>query len=152
MPVDITWLEEKVFQEKIDPADAAIINKVTDIKLYKKGDTILEQGAAGGALYLLYKGSVSIHCNQTMLASAGEAKLFGEISFLSGELTSASVIAEADCEIYMLTRNGYGQLMDENQGMVFTLFSYILKNTANVIRKMNADQSVLQHYITGGRA
>ncbi|MDQ6975805.1 MAG: cyclic nucleotide-binding domain-containing protein [Mariprofundaceae bacterium] len=152
MPIDIAWLEEKVFQEKIDPADARIIKKVTAVKSYKKGDTIINQGAAGGALYLLYKGSVSISCNQVLLASAGEAKLFGEISFLNGELTSATVTAESDCKIYMLTRNGYSELMRENQGMVFALFTYILKNTANVVRKMNADHSVLQHYITGGRA
>lgn len=152
MPVDITWLEEKVFQEKIDPADAAIINKVTEVQLCQKGDTIVEQGMPGGALYLLYKGSVSIHRDQVMLASAGEAKLFGEMSFLTGEATSASVKAESDCEVYMLTRNGYAQLMRENQGMVFTLFAYILKNTANVVRKMNADHSVMQHYIMGGRA
>jgi len=152
MAVDISWLEEKVFREKIDPADAEIINRVTGIKNFAKGDTIMKQDAAGGALYLLYSGSVSIHCNGALLASAGEAKLFGEMSFLTGDTTSASVQAEADCVIYILTRNGYAQLMRENPGMVFTLFAYILKNTANNIRKMNADHSVMQHYIMGGRA
>jgi|UPI00037BABFB CRP-like cAMP-binding protein len=152
MTIDVTWLEEKVFHEKIDPADAAIINKVVEVKSFTQGETILEQGAAGGALYLLYSGSVSIHCNDALLASAGEAKLFGEMSFLTGDTTSASVKAEADCVVYILTRNGYAQLMRENPGMVFTLFAYILKNTASTIRKMNADHSVMQHYIMGGRA
>jgi len=152
MPVDISWLEEKVFHEKIDSEDAAIINKVVEMKTFTKGDTIIEQGAAGGALYLLHSGSVSIHCNGSLLASAGEAKLFGEMSFLTGETTSASVQAEADCIIYVLTRNGYAKLMRETPSMVFTLFAYILKNTASNIRKMNADHSVMQHYIMGGRA
>ncbi len=152
MAVDIAWLEEKVFKEKIDSVDASIINKVTDVRNYKAGEEIVVQGKPGGALYLVRRGSVSIHCNGTQLASAGEAKLFGEMSFLTGEPATATVRAESDCEVYMLTRNGYAQIMKENPAMVFALFAYILKNAAQVIRKMNVDHSVLQHYIMGGRA
>ncbi len=152
MGLDIAWLEEKVFKEKIDSVDASLINKVTDVCQYKAGDVILEQGKPGGALYLVRSGSVSIHCNGVKLASEGEAKLFGEMSFLTGDPVSATVRAETDCEIYMLTRNGYAQIMRENQAMVFALFAYVLKNTASMIRRINADYTVMQHYISGGRA
>jgi CRP-like cAMP-binding protein len=152
MALDITWLEEKVFQEKIDSADAGLLNKVTDVCQYKKGDVILEQGKPGGALYLVREGAISIHCNGVKLASEGEANLFGEMSFLSGDAVSATVRAESDCTIYMLTRNGYAQVMQENQSLVFALFSYVLKNTARMLRRVNADYTVMQHYISGGRA
>jgi len=152
MTIEISWLEEKIFFDTINPPCSTIIEDVVKEKHFAKGDIIIEQDSAGGTLYLLRSGSVSIHCNGVLLASAGEAKLFGEISFLTGDGTSASVIAESDCVIYTLTREGYAQLIRENTNMVFALFAYILKNSGNVIRKMNADHSVMQHYIMGGRA
>ena len=149
MSVDIAWLEEKVFHGKINPDEAALIGEITELRRYKKGETIIAQGEAGGTLYLIYKGSVSIHRDNVTLASAGEAKLFGEQSFLSDEPATATVTAEEDAEIYTLTRAGYARLMQRNHDMVFALFEYILKNTADIIRKMNVDNSVMQNYIMG---
>lgn len=149
MAVDIKWLEERVFNARFSDHEAALIDSITTLRRYNKGDTIIEQGQAGGELYLTYRGSVSIARDGVLLASAGEAQLFGEISFLTDEPATATVKAEEDSEIYVMSRSGYAQLMRENPEMVYALFAYILKNTAEIIRKMNADHSVMQNYIMG---
>jgi len=152
MTLDIEWLEDRVFLTKIDSTDAKLIEKVTDIHTFKAGDEILEQGKPGGALYFVRSGKVTIHCNGEQLTSGGEANLFGELSFLTDDPVSATVRAETDCEIYVLNRNGYSKIMGESPPLVFALFTYILKNTNSIVNRINADYTVMQNYISGGRA
>ena len=64
-------------------------------------------GARAGGLYLIVLGAVEVIRDlglrsATVLASLGEGAYFGEMSLLSGDVASASVVAAGPCELAVL--------------------------------------------------
>jgi len=155
MTLDINWLEEKVLLRKLDAEEIALLENLVQITKYAAGEKIMEQGQSGGVLYMLRSGVADITCSANgadmRVATAREASLFGEMSFLTGDKTSAAVTAHKECVIYSLTRAAYSELMQKNQDLVFALFTHLLVHAAGVIRHMNEEHLALQQYIMGRR-
>ncbi|MDX8397379.1 MAG: cyclic nucleotide-binding domain-containing protein [Mariprofundaceae bacterium] len=155
MAIDTQWLEEKAIFRKLNSDESELLTQLVSVSKYVAGDTIVEQGKPGGVLYLMRSGVADIRCftngSDVRVAKAEEASLFGEMSFLTGDDASASVIAKENCVIYSLTRAAYSELMQKNQDLVFALFTHILVHTSTVIRHMNEEHMALQQYIMGRR-
>jgi len=155
MAMDVKWLEEKVLLRKLDTAEIALLKELVKVTEYAPGEQIMEQGKPGGVLYMLYSGVADITCHgnghDMRVATAREASLFGEMSFLTGSEASASVTAQKACVVYSLTRAAYSELMQKNQDLVFALFTHLLVHAAGVIRHMNEEHLAFQQYIMGRR-
>ncbi|MDT8375319.1 MAG: cyclic nucleotide-binding domain-containing protein [Mariprofundaceae bacterium] len=156
MNIDIEWLEERVLLCKLNDEDRALVAGLFEVASYAKGDVIVAEGTAGGELYLLRSGRADITCmsggQSIRVAVAREASLFGEMSFLTGDVASATVTAKEDTVIYKLSRSAYSELMIKNQDLVYALFAHMLVHAGSIIRHMNEEQIALQNYITGRRA
>ena len=153
MAMDVKWLEEKVLLRKLDAAEVALLQDLVEVKEYAPGEKIMEQGKSSGVLYMLRSGVADITCSgngaDMRVATAREASLFGEMSFLTGEPASATVTAQKPCVVYSLTRSAYSELMQKNQDLVFALFTHLLVHAASVIRKMNEEHLAFQQYLMG---
>ena len=76
---------------------------------YKAGEHVIEEGTRPKTLFNLAKGRVTVEIQRlneaTQLPESVKiltlypGAVFGEMSFLTGELACASVVAELDCEI-----------------------------------------------------
>ena len=89
------------------------------IKEYRKGKTIVRQGTHGTSAFLIKKGKVEVFItdsdgNKKVLASLKESDLFDEMAFISNDASIASVIALEGCELFILTRDKYLLLPDDN--------------------------------------
>jgi CRP-like cAMP-binding protein len=155
MDIDIEWLEEHVLLCKLSGEDRVLVAGLFDVASYSKGDVIVTQGTPGGELYLLRSGRADITClsggQSIRVAVAREASLFGEMSFLTGDVASATVTAKEDSVVYKLSRSAYSELMTKNQDLVYALFAHMLVHAGSIIRHMNEEQVALQNYITGRR-
>ncbi len=155
MEIDFQWLEDKVLLRKLSGEERDILAGVIQPQAFKAGEVMLKQGQAGGVLYLLRSGSAVIDREDgeqtTRVATIHEGAMFGEMTFLTGEEASATVIAKGDCTVYKLTRTAYSELMQRQQDLVYSLFAYILIHAARVIRNMNEEHVNLLQYIAGRR-
>jgi len=155
MGIDFNWLEEKVLLRQLDEEEKQLLENLIDVGEFEAGETILEQGEPGGVLYLLRSGEADITVNadsdRVHVATAEEGSMFGEMSFLSGDVASATVTAKKGSVAYKLARPDFSDRMKENQNLVFELFVYILRHASTIIRHMNQTQIYLQQYIMGGR-
>ncbi len=155
MNIDTEWLEEHVLLCKLNDEDKALLDSLFEVSSYSTGDVIVAQGESDGELYLLYSGSADITCmsegQNIRVAIARAASLFGEMSFLTGDVASATVTAKEESVIYRLSRSAYSELMIKNQDLVYALFAHLLVHAGSVIRRMNEEQVALQNYITGRR-
>ena len=73
----------------------------------ESGAPVVRQGERAGGLYLIVLGAVEVIRDlglrsATVLASLGEGAYFGEMSLLSGDVASASVVAAGPCELAVL--------------------------------------------------
>ncbi|MES0371726.1 MAG: cyclic nucleotide-binding domain-containing protein [Mariprofundaceae bacterium] len=141
MSIDILWMEENILLQKLMHDDRQVICDLFKIRHYRAGDVIISQGSSGGGLHILRSGNAVITCNEnnrfTFLADATEAALFGVMSFLTNEDSSATVTAHGHCTVYELSRQGYCTLMVKNHELLLSLLTHMVTYTSDVIKKMN---------------
>ena len=79
------------------------------------GQAIVQEGEHGHGLYVILRGSMKVMKSslgrQVELATLREGDLFGEISLLRDQLTTASVIGAEDGEVLFLDRSDFLQLI-----------------------------------------
>jgi len=78
------------------------------------GTAIIEEGSPGRGLYLLLHGEADVSKRdgeeKVLLATLGPTDVFGEISLLSDEPTTASVTAATQCTVLFLSCELFGKL------------------------------------------
>jgi small-conductance mechanosensitive channel len=85
---------------------------------FGRGEKVIEQGANGDSMFILVKGeaNVVLHRNgmETHVASLRAGDCFGEMSLLTGEKRSASVVANSDCEVVEIGKSILANSLKEN--------------------------------------
>jgi cAMP-dependent protein kinase regulator len=85
----------------------------------ESGETIVREGQPAGGLYLIVIGAVEItrrvgKQRSVILASLREGAYFGEMSLLSGDPTSATVIAVGAVELALLPPRDFYEIVSEH--------------------------------------
>jgi small-conductance mechanosensitive channel/CRP-like cAMP-binding protein len=85
---------------------------------FGRGEKVIEQGANGDSMFILVKGEANVVVNRngfdTHVASLNSGDCFGEMSLLTGERRSASVIAKSDCEVVEIGKPILANSLKEN--------------------------------------
>ncbi len=85
------------------------IAKAADEVSVKAGTLIVDQGQTGREAYILLKGVVVVRRNSKKVTSLSEGSVIGELSLLDHGPRTASVSAETDCTLLVISqRNLYG--------------------------------------------
>jgi len=151
MRIDIEWLEEYVFLCKLSGEDKELLNNLFEVSSYSVGDVVVRQGEPGGKIFLIRSGSACITCDsdgeRIRVADIGDASMFGEMSFLTGDAIRATVTVSEDSVIYSLSRGAYSEMMVKNQDLVYSLFAHMLVHAGSVIRRMNDERIALQKQV-----
>ena len=108
---------------------------------YKKSNIILFEEDPGDSLFIIKEGKVKITRlseggKEVILSILGEGEFFGEMSLLDGESRSANVIALSDCEVFVLKRDNFLNILKSTPQIAITL----LEELANRLRK--SDQQI----------
>ena len=93
----------------LDSAAFAELFTHLQLRRFAEGAPIVRQGEPGDALFFIARGEVKVLRENTdgtavQLARLGGGSLFGEMALLSADPRSASVIAESEVDVLMLTR------------------------------------------------
>ncbi len=152
MAIDYAWLEANILKRKLGETERSELERLLVERSFTKNEHILTQGQAGGSLYILRSGlaEISAECNaqQVQIATAKDGALFGEITFLTGDAATATVIAVEDCTVYQLKRSDCSELMQSEPELVYALMAYMLFHAGNVIRSRNEDHATMLQYMS----
>ncbi|HEX2546234.1 MAG TPA: cyclic nucleotide-binding domain-containing protein, partial [Ramlibacter sp.] len=113
---DISTLFEAVtLFSGFDPAERALLEEAMTHKVYRAGEVILRAGEMSDELMLVVQGSASVVVSgqdgQPMrLAGVRRGAILGEVGFLDGSPRSATVLAQDDVLVAILTRAAYDRL------------------------------------------
>jgi small-conductance mechanosensitive channel len=95
------------------------------ISKFGGGEKVIEQGANGDSMFILVKGEANVvisrNGNESLVASLSSGDCFGEMSLLTGEKRSASVIAHTDCEVVEIGKPILANSLKENPELVTKL-------------------------------
>lgn len=109
---------------------------------YKAGDTIFKAGEESDTLLVVLRGTASIIVplddgHNTRLAGLRRGATIGEMGFFDRAPRSATVVAQEDVEIAVLTRGAYEDLSQQHPHLMQQLLSNVMLDLAARLRHTN---------------
>jgi len=121
----------------------------------KKGEVIIEEGELGRALYVIEKGKVLVtrteNGREEKLAELGKGELFGEMSLIEDELTSATVTAMTSLELMVIDRADLEKLMDENRDIAIKVYKTFCHTLSDRLRRTSSELSRIKAGLGGDK-
>jgi len=93
-----------------------VASKATPLDI-PAGRTIIEEGAPGKEFFVIDSGTATVKRNGRKIATLGPGSAFGELALLDGGPRTATVVAETDLSVLILTRPEFAGLLDEVPGL-----------------------------------
>jgi type IV pilus assembly protein PilB len=118
-------------------------NKLKE-RIYPPNTAIVREGASGDAMFIIKNGKVEIRKKEQSLgvdltiATLGSGACFGEMSLLTGKPRSATVMAVAAAEVFVLEKKDFDSLLMEHPTMSLALNKIV----AERIEEMNTQKSM----------
>lgn len=125
---------------------------------FGRGETVIQQGENGDSMFIIVEGEASVMASRNGqskdVAFMKSGDCFGEMSLLTGEPRSATIVATSDCELVEIDRAVLGQSLKENPGLLAQLSELLaqrqLKNEdAFAARNQTAKQDQQSRYTAG---
>ena len=120
------------FLRGLEVFEAVPANELQDLvaqsltKLYAPGEQILTFGATGTSVYVLLSGRAKVMRffeagDEVELGSLSAGDLFGEMSLLTGEPTSADIVAAEDCQVLCWSHSFFSRFIARNPSVTLHL-------------------------------
>lgn len=91
-------------------------------RVYAPGEAIVRAGQVGNSMFVIIRGSVKVQITendyQKTVNTLAEDDFFGEMSLLTGEPRSASVIAIVETQVLRIDKNGLKPILEANPELV----------------------------------
>ena len=93
------------------------IGKVADELVLPVGKVLALQGEVGFEMFILLDGAASVTRDGEHVATVTAGDVVGELAVLSGHPRNATVTAETELRVLVLTHRGLNQLLDDIPGL-----------------------------------
>ncbi len=104
---------------------------------YQPGEIVVRQGEIGGELYLCLSGElVVVHTppqgRARELARLHHGSMFGELALMTGEPRTATVQAVATCELAVIAKDAFAQVLGQNPGFADVISDRMAERQASI--------------------
>ena len=152
-PDDVT-LEEKTdkFAERMNqvPIFAPLSDDETDLlaksaktRIFAAGEPIVRAGLEGNSMFIIVRGKVNVTISDNGLEKAigtlGENDFFGEMSLLTGEKRTATVIATEETEVLRIEKAALKQIFKNNPELVNTIGEIAAERRQELLRSAQSE-------------
>ena len=135
--INVTEMNEDRVQRKLDEEYAQRVDALARVDVFRAldaekidklarrlrhvvfgpGEVILRQGDPGDSLYVVRGGTVVVQIGvlgaSKEIARLGDGQFFGEMSLMTGESRTATVVAKTDVECYVVEKEAFGEIVQE---------------------------------------
>jgi CRP-like cAMP-binding protein len=127
--------------ELFRPLDDAELDHLADTLVpapFTRGEILTKQGAEAHWLYIIVEGEVAVRISkdghETEVARMGEGSFFGEMSLMTGEPRSATVVALTDVECFRLDQTSFKELVQNRPEIARPMAAILAERRANLAR------------------
>ncbi|MBT7609209.1 MAG: Stp1/IreP family PP2C-type Ser/Thr phosphatase [Bacteriovoracaceae bacterium] len=113
------------------------LNKLIEIirvKIYATNEFILKEGTTGEDMFIILAGKVDIIVNETVQASLGPGKLFGEMSLIDKSPRSASIRSTEETRVMVISRTPLFSIFKQETRIAMKIFWSFLQNMNKRLR------------------
>jgi small-conductance mechanosensitive channel len=111
----------------IDADDLQALLAAAAHRVYGAGETVIREGDAGEYFYHIYSGAMNVVKDGLVVARLGPGDFFGEISLVTGDKTNATVVAERESDLLLVSSARFKQVVDMNEAMAQRLSALITR-------------------------
>jgi len=126
----------------LSPGERQQLAAALSERIYGHGEVIVEQGTAGSLFFIMVDGQVEVLVTQagrrSRVATLARGDVFGEMSFLTGEKTNATITASGDCTVLALRHTELKGILSANSALADEFAAVLAK------RQQSAAQSLAQ--------
>src|SRR5947207_6191304 len=107
-------------------AELDALEHTAQVKAYKAGRNIFQEGDPGDGIYLILEGKVQITCllgqdQRTVLSRLEAGDFFGEMAVLDNQPRSATATAETDATVYFILRDDLLKVLERSPSLAANL-------------------------------
>ena len=111
-------------------------------KFYQKGQSILEEGELSFEAYIILEGEVDVFkmvfnrnypTKEVHLATLSKGAIFGEIGWLQHLPRTATVKANTDCKVYVLSEEDAQLLIKHNPKALMPVLKIVCTRMADIL-------------------
>jgi len=103
---------------------------------FGRDETLIEQGAQGNSMFVLVTGSAGVYVKKdgerTHVATLHAGDYFGEMSLLTGETRTATVVAREDCDVLEVGKKEFGKIVQDNPSLLESLSEMLTQRRLEV--------------------
>lgn len=118
----------------LGPAQRDALAEDLAVRHFGKGERVIEEGAPGNTFYLVADGSVAVMAGKPAreVTRLAVGQYFGEMSLLTGEPRSATVVAAEDALLLEVDRPTFAKLFANHPGLAHTLSDLLAKRRSEL--------------------
>ncbi len=120
--------------EELNEEDHKMIIQQITLEYYPKGYVVFHEGGEGNAVYIIKNGMVKIFHeaktpddDEDEIAMLSANDFFGEMAIISEKPRNATAQTMEDCEVFVLKKDDFIQLVSSNPTMASRISSEFLK-------------------------
>ncbi|MDP6087550.1 MAG: patatin-like phospholipase family protein [Nitrospinota bacterium] len=119
-----------LFQNLTEDELALVAPQISSRSL-PNGETLFRHGDPGDSMYIVRFGEVNVMIpdaegRERVRARLGRNEVFGEMALLTGDSRSATIIANLDTDLYVLSREGFHELFRRHPTVVTNLLDTLI--------------------------
>ena len=127
----------------LTPGQSGIISSAVGKRRFRRGETIVEQGAVSGMLFMILSGKARVVAQddrgrEVIMASLRPGDCIGEMSLIDGDPHSATVRAEVQTDVLLLGRADFARCLAENSSMSLVVMRGLVKRLRHADRKIES--------------
>ncbi len=118
-----------------------------DIHLFSKDDMLVKQGDIGDSMFFILSGQAKVYLDdgkgKIYVADKNRGDYFGEMSLLTGNPRSATVVAHTDMNTAIINKASFGEILAQDEDILDKLLTALERNNADLshlLEKANEDK------------
>ena len=115
------------------PKELGLVVKNSSERVLKAGTVIMDQGQTGREAYVILEGSATVKRNGKKIGSAKSGSVIGELSLLDNGPRTATVTADTDVRLLVVTERGLKSAIDN----IPAISRKLLKALATRVRELD---------------
>ena len=128
-----TVLEAVPLFEGLSHKQLRKVADLADVARFMAGATLVKQGVVGDSFYVVLTGQAKVIANKRTLNRLLPGDHFGEISLLDGGPRSASVVAETEMTLVIITQKDFLAMLSKDPEITVCL----LEGMARTVRRLD---------------
>lgn len=110
----------------------------TRLQRFQNDQVIVTEGSPANEVFVMLEGAASVRVQGRAVGTIAEGEVFGEISFLTGQPRSASVIATGPCLVQVIEREQFAVMVRANPQLMVHVATTLASRVVDLNSKLHA--------------